>query len=404
MARKRVIYQSEALFVSPTGNTAAGDVNQLRRVQSANYSFDIARTDINQFGQLAAIDRIILEQPTVSLDFSYLVTNDYNETGIGLSIASTTVGFDHNSCIAHLLSGKAAGDDGSALYGSSTAVATDVKNYFIAVGTEGTDYNTTTARGDQTGVIGIGNAQITSYSVDGSVGDFVTASVSCEALNMQFDSAATIPGSETTDVKVMNPSVNPVDGNPLAGTITMPDGTEGTGANIPMALRPGSVVVDLSAGGALESGTLGLDATDLKVQSFTCGFDLSRTPIEKLGSKFAFARVVDFPTTATMDFSAIMGEMNMSEVEDLENIVSSDCVSFDIDIKCKPDASCAGGSPKGLAFQLKGAKLDSQSMSSTIGDNKTVDFSFSSQIGGPTDTTHGLKIYVINAAGAATTH
>jgi len=404
MARKRVIYQSEALFVSPTGNTAAADVNQLRRVQSANYSFDIARSDINQFGQLAAIDRIILEQPTVSLDFSYLVTNDYNETGIGLSIASTTVGFDHNSCIAHLLSGKAAGDDGNNLYGGTAAVSTDVKNYFIAVGTEGTDYNTTTARGDQTGVIGIGNAQITSYSVDGSVGDFVTASVSCEALNMQFDSAANIPGSETSDVKVLNPSVNPVNGASLAGTITMPDGTEGTGANIPMALRPGSVVVDLAAGGALESGTLGLDATDLKVQSFTCGFDLSRTPIEKLGSKFAFARVVDFPTTATMDFSAIMGEMNMSEVEDLENIVSSDCASFDIDIKCKPDASCAGGSPKGLAFQLKGAKLDSQSMSSTIGDNKTVDFSFSSQIGGPTDLAHGLKIYVINEAGAATTH
>ena len=50
MARKRVIYQSEALFVAPTGATAAANVAQLRRVQSANYSFDVARTDINQFG------------------------------------------------------------------------------------------------------------------------------------------------------------------------------------------------------------------------------------------------------------------------------------------------------------------------------------------------------------------
>ena len=397
MARKRVIYQSEALFVAPTGATAAANINQLRRVQSANYSFDVARTDINQFGQLAAIDRIILEQPTVSLDYSYLVTDDYNETGIGLSISRTSN--VHNSCIAHILSGKAAGDDASNLYGGTNAVSTDVKNYFIAVGTEGTDYNTTTTRADQTGVIGIGNAQITSYSVDGSVGDFVTASVSCEALNMSFDSAANIPGSETSDVKVLNPSVNPVNGNALGGTITLPDGTEGTGANIPMALRPGSVVVDLTAGGAIESGTLGLDATDLKVQSFTCGFDLSRTPIEKLGSKFAFARVVDFPTTATMDFSAIMGEMNMSEAEDLENIVSSDCNTFNIDIKCKPETSCVSGTPKGLAFKLKGAKLDSQSMSSSIGDNKTVDFSFSSQISGPTDVTRGLQIRIIDTAG-----
>ena len=69
MARNRIIYQSEALFVSATGITASGSVNQIHRVQSANYSFDLSRQDINQFGQLAALDRIILEQPiTLSLD------------------------------------------------------------------------------------------------------------------------------------------------------------------------------------------------------------------------------------------------------------------------------------------------------------------------------------------------
>ena len=30
------------------------------------------RTDVNQFGELAAIDRVVLDTPTVSLDFSYL--------------------------------------------------------------------------------------------------------------------------------------------------------------------------------------------------------------------------------------------------------------------------------------------------------------------------------------------
>ena len=29
------------------------------------------------------------------------------------------------------------------------------------------------------------------------------------------------------------------------------------------------------------------------------GFDLSRTPIQKLGTRFAFARPVDFPITAS---------------------------------------------------------------------------------------------------------
>ena len=73
MARKRVIYQSEALYVWPTGHNASA--TQLHRVQSANYSFDIARTDINQFGNLARIDNLIMESPTVSLDFTYYPTS-----------------------------------------------------------------------------------------------------------------------------------------------------------------------------------------------------------------------------------------------------------------------------------------------------------------------------------------
>jgi hypothetical protein len=77
MARNRVIYQTEGLFVGGTGNAAA--TTQIKRVQSANYSFDISRQDVNQYGQLARIDSIILDPPTVSLDFSYYVTDGANE-------------------------------------------------------------------------------------------------------------------------------------------------------------------------------------------------------------------------------------------------------------------------------------------------------------------------------------
>ena len=107
MARKRIIYQSEALFVGPTG---AASPTQLNRVQSANYSFDIARQDINQFGQLGAIDRIIVEQPTVSLDFSYYANNGFNETGIGFVLGTT------KGALADILSG-----------------GRDIQNYYIYV-------------------------------------------------------------------------------------------------------------------------------------------------------------------------------------------------------------------------------------------------------------------------------
>ena len=51
MARNRIIYQSEALFAGQlTGVTDAHNENQIKqlhRVQSANYAFNISRTDVN---------------------------------------------------------------------------------------------------------------------------------------------------------------------------------------------------------------------------------------------------------------------------------------------------------------------------------------------------------------------
>ena len=77
MAKNRLIYQSDALFVSQTVNsTGAGQHAQLRRVQSANYSFNISRTDVNQFGQLARLEAIILESPTVSFGKPLLRQSD----------------------------------------------------------------------------------------------------------------------------------------------------------------------------------------------------------------------------------------------------------------------------------------------------------------------------------------
>ena len=81
MARNRIIYQSEALFAGQKTNTNITDahtdigdgdpstahIKQIHRVQSANYAFNISRSDVNQFGELAAIDRVVLDTPTVSL-------------------------------------------------------------------------------------------------------------------------------------------------------------------------------------------------------------------------------------------------------------------------------------------------------------------------------------------------
>jgi len=355
MARNRVIYQSDALFVARTGSSS---MTQLHRIQSANYSFEIARQDINQFGQLAAIDRIILEQPTVSLDFSYYPTSGFNELHIGFDVT------DSNTAIKKILSGARAGG----------SVREDVKNYFITTKAEGVDQVGNTEA--PAGIVGIGNGFLTSYSAEGSVGDFVTASVNVEGLNLLYDTASA--------TQIANPAVNPANGALVGGSaVSASNAGAGTGATIVNALRPGDVTLVLPS-----SGAFAYDTGDLKVQNFSFNFDLARENIEKLGSKFAFAREIEFPTSATLDASSIIGDYDSDmDNKGLSNLINDSDPEHDITV------TCAGfGSKTGIKYQLKGAKLNSHSVSSSIGDNKSLDLSFEAQVGGPEDSQHGITI------------
>ena len=351
MARKRVIYQSEALFTGPTG---AGSLSQLSRVQSANYGFDIARQDVNQYGQLAAIDRIILEQPTVSLDFSYLASSGENERALGFTLGA------NQGALANILSGGA-----------------DIKNYYILVSPEGTDANINTFEATGAGrVIGIGNAGLTSYSIEAAVGGFPTVTLNAEGLNMKFYPQTT--GN--------TPDVNPVNGAPNTTSVfSIPLPSTGIGFT---ALRPGDISFGISG--------IGVNASDLKIQSFTLSTDIGRDPIQQLGSKFAFSREITFPVTVSATIEAIIGDIggNDNLGNALTDIVCNDSASYDLTFNLgQPSNACDSNyTPYALRYTLKGAKLDSQSFSSAIGDNKSVSLGFSAQIGGPNDTNKGLFI------------
>lgn len=350
MARKRVIYQSEALFAGPTGSNPV----QLNRVQSANYSFDITRQDVNQYGQLAAIDRVIVEQPTVSLDFSYYANTGENEQNLGFFLGST------KGALANILSG-----------------GQDVKNYYILVSPEGTDANLDTTHANNSyRTIGIGNGGLTSYSVEAAVGGFPTVTVNAEGLNMAFYGAKT----------GYSPQVNEDNGAPNSTmTFTIPTPVTGDGYT---ALRPGDITLAISG--------IGVNSSDLKIQSFTLSTDIGRDPIQKLGSKFAFSREITFPVTVTASVEAIIGDVagtdNLGNA--LTDIVCNDNNSYDLTFNLgSPSANCDSSyTPLALRYTLKGAKLDSQEFSSAIGDNKSVTLGFSAQIGGPTDTGKGLFI------------
>ena len=379
MPRNRIIYQSEAIYAGPapaTGlhygtfspgiggnsnvaNESTSLVKQLQRIQTANYSFNVERTDVNQYGQLAAIDRVILNSPTVSLDFSYLLGNLSNENILGLTISSGS----SDSTV-------------SAISGFLNKTS-DERNYFIRTTPEGTDtvgFTSNNSSGDN-GVIGIGNGTITSYSTEGSVGNFPTTTINVEGLNMNFQKG--ISGN-------FGPAVNPINGSALQNYYQLSQATQNVGVgsgNAISALRPGDITLSLS-----NSLASGVDVDRMNIQSYTLSLDLGRTPIQRLGNKFAFTREIDFPLTVSLSVEAQVTEMNAGN---LATLVADDSATFtpSITIKSPNDSNLTMAK-----FLLKGAKLDGQEYSTDIGSNKSVTLTFSSQIGGTNDTGNGLFI------------
>jgi len=370
MARKRVIYQSEALFSAATGATGPSDIAQIHRVQDISHSVEVARTDVNEFGKLAALSREVIEVPTVSADFTYYAIDGQNEaSGLGLTVQG------HNATApTNCLSGIMAED---------SAVAE--KNYYVLTVPEGNDATqvsiyTPSQYADQ-GVIGIGNGFLTSYGFSASVGEIPSASISVEASNLRFD----IGGSGFD-----NPAVD-IDGSAVGTSVILPNST--TGDLQAFAVRPGDITVDfgtatLQQGGAILPGMTEGDAANGSkacVQSVSIDLPLSRTPLQCLGSPFPKSRELDLPITATLTVSANLADISSGALNDLIcNDASTRDISVVLNTRCK-DASI-------MRFDFKGAQLDSQSMSSTIGDNKSVDLSFSAQIGGPQDADNGVFI------------
>jgi hypothetical protein len=143
-------------------------------------------------------------------------------------------------------------------------------------------------------------------------------------------------------------------------------------------LRPGDITLTLG----VAAGDGFAAESDIKAQSFNISASTNQEDINKLGTKFAYAKVPRFPVSATLTVNALIGDHQTGSLIEIVNNNKDFNPSVNI---TKP-----GTSTSICNFQLKGAKLESQDFSSSIGSNKSVNFTFTTQIGGPQDLTHGL--------------
>ncbi len=383
MPRTRQIYQGDALAVGPTGafpatgqhyqggnavfgtsagNQASGTTNlvaELFRVQSANYSYSHTLTDVNQFGELAAIDRIPLRQPAVPLTINWLTANLVNEKLIGFDVVKGAAA--PVSCISGILNGT-----------------TDSKNYFVKSVTEGNDV-VNFIPGTVGNVFALGNGFITNYTAQGSVGNFPTVSVSIEGLNAEFENS-------TSGQSI--PAVNPSDGTAITGwKYQLPTGFTQNFGEVPVnssntslsVLRPGDITLSMG----IAQGDSLFDESDLKVQSYTLTIPIGREDLLKLGSKYAHSKVINFPVTCTLSVVAQAGDFFTGSLIEIVN--NNKTFNPTVTITKPSDSTTMIA-----AYQLRGAKMDSQEITSSIGQNKSVTFNFSTQIGGPQSTSVGV--------------
>lgn len=389
MSRSRVIYQSDAIFVGPTPATGThfsafgalptggpsgyygilnyqlsgtnSNIDLLTRVQSASWSAAVTRQNVNQFGELAAIDQVILEQPTVSLDLSWNVANLANEKYVGLTVTPTGQ-TQSVTCISGIL----------------TKVS-DEKNYFIAQAGEGLDINNNTnVNIGGTNVYGFGNMFLSSYSTQGSVGNFPQTTIRLEGLNYVVQT-----GTQGNAI----PAVLPTDGTRASGWFySLPNVTSnadpGTGDLTISALRHGDITLSI-----VESGTnteyheLGAtpSAVSGAVQGYSFNYDLRRESLQKLGTPFAYSKEVTYPLEVNGSVNGLVTDLNTGS---LETIICND-KNYTLEVSIKRPG-CDVNRPVVAKYRLIGAKISNQQYSLNIGSNKTFTYDFTAQVGSPT--------------------
>jgi hypothetical protein len=349
------------------------DIKQLYRLTSiGGPEWTYEKAPISVIGKLAPITRDTTDSPTVSVPFSYYVTDFENEKNIGFVVTPSGGALPTTGAISDIL---------------TKSTLKDEKNYFILVTPEGVDAISRSGADPTDYILGIGNANITNYSIEASVGDYPTASVTIEGLNLKGQTGI----SNVTGVTLpfisgwhKTPAINTTNGLSITGDSTnfrLPIGSIGS-TNKAFVLKPGDITVDLSSASGLFADTKN---GEFNIQSFNISFDLARDPIQSLGARYSKSRELTFPIDVNFTVEALAGDL---KVADLRNHVCGTGVySATVSMK-RPDCSNAGSTA--ATVMLKGLTLQSEAFNIDVDDNQSVSLTWLGSIGSPTDAENNV--------------
>lgn len=378
MARTRIISQSKAVYVSPTGllqtgygianNGAALAPQQLHRVDTFSFDVDLAgsRQDIREFGQLARIGTIRVGEITPTVTLGYYLGDGANEHNLGFNIRGTdSTGGTFSQFISGILTENTLKKEKN-LYLLTTAEGTDAfdVNSYTPAARSGHD------------VIGFGNATLSNYSLNLSVGEIPRADVEFECGNIRFYTGT------SSGASCVNPALVRLTAAQVDTGIFVITGAN-TGVTPVDVLRPGDVTVTFSSNSV---GIGGVALSGIQLQSAAIEVPLARETLEKLGSQLPYAKPLEFPINVTCALNGFVTDFSEGA---LQNILTGCAAQSQTDITITIKDRCNTGQDR-MKYVFKNAVLDSQNFSIGLDDNETVDLTFSAQIAGATTTTAGV--------------
>ena len=370
MSRNRIIYNVQDLFFGlPSGETSELSgyhiLRRINRVQSVNYDFNISRTDIGVLGKTQNIARPIIEPPSISLDFSYFLEGVTNERRIGFNVDNQNE--SNKPLFVKNLFDSSRGLDSRNIY----LVTNNLSDLDIRGQSDSYEAAYLSAEPSEKasliidnnspgyGILAFQNAYVSNYSVDISVGNIPQVNVSCVADNVIY-----FPSGSGVSV----PLLNTKDGTSYDGgaKILIPKHFKEKAPNVEfgsLTFRPGNITVDIQ-----KQTSTGINFHTETLQSFSLELPLDRENISYLGYKLYADRPIKLPIKSSLklgflDKQSLSGSL-FSEINRDE--------SYNFVVNCKKDNGDVG-----LRYLVSGAKFESVSHSSSVGDNFNSEMSFS---------------------------
>jgi len=350
ITRNRVIYAGTDVLVSDSpswsGQTGTKSLKLLKRVQSSSISVTNPITRPKQIGSSDFAFEKYITIPEISVDLTYLVSDNSNELLLGLNAT------------------------GNESFLKNMAVSGQDKNlFFLLTDTDNKDADTLT---DMIGkdIFAVGNTFLTNYSLSAQVGSVPTVSTSFACLNMTFQTYNGT-GSNGSDV----PAINLTNGIKSTGKYLI------TGANMspsnylsnqnsrPSAIRPGDIVLQLPQtfmGGIRYSGDVPASISSLQID-----VPIERRDLLGFGSNYPYDKRIMYPLIGTISFN---GTFDEPVTGDFSNIFNDD-TAYDLSFDLKNYNGATG-----LRVEILNARIEDQSFDLSLGDNMSFQSKFSFKI------------------------